>query len=233
MKTILVLSAHPDFAETIRAALNPEQYRVVHRLGVEEAEPMLTHGLATACILDIDLTGTEGIWVIERLRRRNSKLPVIAYTAGSQSEWEEEAFLNGVTHVLTKPVRGRLLNSLLERLWIVPSGRAALPNPSQPSSSGHTTQFFRAAEPSSDTARFFNGVQTLDILRDFSAILTHSLDAEAMLKQFLQFLRETLSVNRAAIFLNHPITSLTEALSPEAGRQLRAVSAIGLPSGLL
>jgi nitrogen-specific signal transduction histidine kinase/CheY-like chemotaxis protein len=233
MKTILVLSAHPDFAETIRAALNPEQYRVVHRLGVEEAEPMLTHGLATVCILDVDLMGAEGVWVIERLRRRNSKLPVIAYTAGSQSEWEEEAFLHGVTHVLTKPVRGRLLNSLLERLWIVPSARAGLPAPSQPSSSGHTTQFFRAAEPPSDTARFFNGVQTLDILRDFSAILTHSLDAEAMLKQFLQFLRETLSVNRAAIFLNHPVTPLAEALSTGDGRQLRAVAAIGLPSGLL
>jgi nitrogen-specific signal transduction histidine kinase/CheY-like chemotaxis protein len=233
MKTILVLSAHPDFAETIRAALNPEQYRVIHRLGVEEAEPMLTHGLATVCILDVDLMGAEGVWVIERLRRRNSKLPVIAYTASSQSEWEEEAFLHGVTHVLTKPVRGRLLNSLLERLWIVPSARAGLPAPSQPSSSGHTTQFFRAAEPPSDTARFFNGVQTLDILRDFSAILTHSLDAEAMLKQFLQFLRETLSVNRAAIFLNHPVTPLAEALSTGDGRQLRAVAAIGLPSGLL
>ena len=194
---------------------------------------MLTHGLATVCILDVDLMGAEGVWVIERLRRRNSKLPVIAYTAGSQSEWEEEAFLHGVTHVLTKPVRGRLLNSLLERLWIVPSARAGLPAPSQPSSSGHTTQFFRAAEPPSDTARFFNGVQTLDILRDFSAILTHSLDAEAMLKQFLQFLRETLSVNRAAIFLNHPVTPLAEALSTGDGRQLRAVAAIGLPSGLL
>ena len=106
MKTILVLSAHPDFAETIRAGLNPEQYRVVHRLGVEEAEPLLTHGLAAACILDIDLMGVEGVWVIERLRRRAAKLPIIAYTAYSQSEWEEEAFLHGVTHVLTKPVRG-------------------------------------------------------------------------------------------------------------------------------
>src|ERR1039458_4383663 len=202
MKTILVLSAHPDFAETIRASLNSEQYRLVHRLGVEEAEPLLTHGLAAACILDIDLLGVEGIWVIERLRRRNSRLPIIAYTADSQSEWEEEAFLHGVTHVLTKPIRGRLLNSLLERLWSAPAARETLPAPLQPSSSGHTTQFFRALEPP-DTARFVNAAQTLDMLRDFSSILTHSLDAEAMLKQFLLFLRETLSVNRAAIFLNH------------------------------
>jgi DNA-binding response OmpR family regulator len=75
MKTILVLSNHPDFAETIRASLNPEQYRVVHRLNVEEAEPLLMHGLAGACILDVDLMGVEGVWVIERLRRRDAKRP--------------------------------------------------------------------------------------------------------------------------------------------------------------
>ena len=125
MKTILVLSAHPDFAETIRAGLNPEQYRVVHRLGVGEAEPLLAHGLTAACILDIDLMGVEGVWIVEQLRRRASRLPVIAYTASSQSEWEEEAFLHGVTHVLTKPIRARLLNSLLERLWNAPAQQGA------------------------------------------------------------------------------------------------------------
>ena len=200
MKTILVLSSHPDFAEKIRASLNPEQYRVVHRLGVEEAEPLLTHGLAAACILDVDVMGLEGVWVIERLRRRTIKLPVIAYTASSQSEWEEEAFLHGVTHVLTKPIRGRLLNSLLERLWSAPVARAAAPCPRRPRRSA-------PSEPPAD-ARFVNAAQTLDVLRDFSSILTHSLDAEAMLKQFLLFLREILSVNRAAIFLNRPVTPL-------------------------
>jgi signal transduction histidine kinase/CheY-like chemotaxis protein len=229
MKTILVLSTHPDFAETIRATLNPEQYRVVHRLGVEEAEPLLTHGLVGVCVLDIDLLGVEGVWVIERLRRRASKLPIIAYTAYSQSEWEEEAFLHGVTHVLIKPVRGRLLNSLLERLFSAPSQRAAqLPVPAQIP----TQAALRAAESSAE-ARFVNATQTLDMLRDFSSILTHSLDAEAMLKQFLVFLREILSVNRAAIFLNHPVAPLVETLSPENGRQLRAVASIGLSSGLL
>ena len=52
MKTILVLSSHPDFAETIRAGLNAEQYRIVHRLNVDEAEPLIVHGLASAIILD-------------------------------------------------------------------------------------------------------------------------------------------------------------------------------------
>ncbi len=233
MKTILVLSNHPAFAEAIRSSLNPEQYRVVHRLSVEEAEPLLTHGLAGACILDIDLMGVEGVWVVERLRRRDAKSPIIAYTAYTQSEWEEEAFLHGVTHVLTKPVRARLLNSLLERLENAPV-RPGAPA-STPSVSGHTTRFFRMAEPAADTGRFAGAAQTLDVLRDFSSILTHSLDAEAMLKQFLVFLREILSVNRAAIFLTRPFpgTPGHTAGPSEDSRRLRAAAAIGLSSGLL
>jgi signal transduction histidine kinase/CheY-like chemotaxis protein len=231
MKTILVLSTHPDFAETIRASLDPEQYRVVLRLNVDEAEPLLAQGLAGACILDVDLMGVEGVWVIERLRRHAAKTPIIAYTNDNQSEWEEKAFLHGVTHVLTKPVHRRLLNSLLERLWNVP----AIPQPRQtlpPVPIPSSRLFSRPAEsPAAD--RSINAAQTLGVLRDFSSILTHSLDAEAMLKQFLQFLREILSVNRAAIFLNRPCTPLTETPSPEDSRRLRAVSAIGLSPGLL
>ena len=227
MKTILVLSSHPDFAETIRASLNPEQYRVVHRLNVDEAEPLLAHGLAGACIIDVDLMGVEGVWVVERLRRRDAKTPIIAYTADNQSEWEEEAFLHGVTHVLTKPIRRRLLNSLLERLWNVPATQRLRQTPPPAPIS-----FSRPVE-SPAAGRSINAAQTLDVLRDFSSILTHSLDAEAMLKQFLLFLREILSVNRAAIFLNRPCTPLTETPSPADSRRLRVVSAIGLSAGLL
>jgi signal transduction histidine kinase/CheY-like chemotaxis protein len=228
MKTILGLSPHPDFAGSVRASLNPEQYRVVHRLNVDEAEPLLSHNLASACILDVDLMGVESVWVIERLRRRDAKSPVIAYTADNQSEWEEEMFLHGVTHVLAKPVRERLLNSLLERLWSAPvqSHATAQQRPSMPASFSHPTQ-------TPESGRSASVSQTLDVVRDFSSILTHSLDAEAMLKQFLSFLREILSVNRAAIFLNRPCPPLTEAPSPEDVPRLRSAAAIGLASGLL
>lgn len=229
MKTILVLSPHPDFAEAIRANLHSEQYRVIHRIGVDEAEPLLTHGLAGVCILDVDLMGVEAVWAIERLRRRDAKSPIIAYSTENHADWEEEAFLHGVTHILSKPVRGRLLNSILERLGQpVPAPRPTVSVPS-----GNTAIFARTSADPSAAGRFVNASQTLDMLRGFSSILTHSLDAEAMLKQFLIFLREVLSVNRAAIFLNRPCTPLTEILSPEDSRRLRSAAAIGLASGLL
>jgi len=229
MKTILVLSPHPDFPETIRACLLPEQYRIVHRLNVDEAEPLVVHGLASAVILDAELMGIECILSIERLRRRDKKTPIIAFTELAQADWEEEAFLHGVSHVLTKPVRQRLLNTVLERLWAPPA--AARPTPAVPA--GNTAVFARAAVDHNAGGRFVNAAQTLDVLRDFSPILTHSLDAEAMLKQFLQFLREMLSVNRVAIFLNRPCSPLTEVISPEDSRRLRSAAAIGLANGLL
>lgn len=232
MKTILVLSPHPEFVETIRAALNPEDYRLIHRMNADDAEPLLVHGMINACILDIDLMGVQGVWIIEQIRRRDTKCPIIAYTAGAASSWEEEAFLQGVTHILTAPVRARLLNSLLERMWLPSNQRSAnvlsppqLFNPQPP-------QSLRTLEPAS--SRFVNVAQTLDVLRDFSSILTHSLNADAMLKQFLSFLRDILSINRAAIFLNRPVSALeAEAGLPDSSRRLRAAAAIGIAPGLL
>jgi signal transduction histidine kinase/CheY-like chemotaxis protein len=229
MKTILVLSNHPDFAEAIRTGLNPEHYRVVHRLTVDEAEPLLAHGLVTASVLDADLMDVQVVWVVDRLRRYDAKSPVIVYTSASESAWEEEAFLHGVTHVLTKPVRSRLLNELLERLENserAPVQRTILIPPAPPQNS-----FPRASESAS--GRPVNSSPTLDVLRDFSSILTYSLNAEAMLKQFLSFLREELSANRAAIFLNRPCTHTEKSSTPNDGKQLRSAAAIGISSGLL
>jgi hypothetical protein len=63
MKTILVLSPHPEIADSIRAGLNPTQYRIIHRTGEAEADPMLAHGLAQGVILDVEFNGVQNMWV--------------------------------------------------------------------------------------------------------------------------------------------------------------------------
>lgn len=225
MKTLLVFSPHPELAQTIAAGLNPEQYRVVHRASMEEAEPLLAHGLVDACILDVELTGVQGIWAIEKLRRRDAKCPIIVCSDARQNEWEEEAYLQGVTHVLTKPVRVRMLTALLDRIFVSPPARITA----------------QQAPPATEPARHveaapavtFAAAQPFAVLRDFSSILTHSLDAEAMLKQFLLLLREILSINRGTIFLRQPGAAFGAVDVPEESRRLRAVCGIGLSTGLL
>ncbi|HSU52556.1 MAG TPA: ATP-binding protein [Candidatus Dormibacteraeota bacterium] len=234
MKTLLVLAQHPDLAEEIRKGCDPEQYRVIHRANAEEAEPLLAHGLADACILDIELTGVQGIWLLEKLKRRASKIPFIVFTGPNQSEWQEEAYLRGAVHVLEKPVRARMLAVVLERLW--PAAAPVQPM-AQPMGMIPPPQPLALMEftKTSDTAFLMAGgpAQALHVLRSFSGILTHSLDAEAMLNEFLHLLRVILGVNRAAIFLRTPLAAFSDQTAVNESRRLRAVSSLGIAQGLL
>src|SRR5436190_14722909 len=200
MKTLLVLAQHPGLIDAIRSGADPEQYRIVHRSTIEEAEPLLAHKLVHACIVDVELADLQSVWIFEKLHRRAPDCPVIVYTGSKSWEWEEEAYLRGVSHVLSKPVRPRLLMSLLERLWPkFQTSPAAVRSTIGPAvSGGHSLESASAGVAAP---------QSLSVLRNFSGILTHSLNAEAMLKQFLLLLRELLSINRAAIFLRQPAPS--------------------------
>jgi signal transduction histidine kinase len=223
VRTLLVLAEHPELAESIRAALNPGEFRVVHRLSLEEAEPLLVHGLVHACVLDMDAVGAQAIWMIEKIHRRLARLPLIIYSSQKTWEWEEEAYLKGVSHILNKPVRPRMLSTVLARLW-----NSAAPAVVAKSNALVADASVNVGE---NNPRAVNAHQTWEVLRDFSAILTHSLDADAMLLQFLLMLREILGVNRAAIFLRPAVT--TFGSTAEEGRRLRSASAVGLQAGLL
>jgi signal transduction histidine kinase len=229
MKTLLVLAPHPELAEALREGINPEQYRFMHRATLEEAEPVLIHGLVDACIIDFELTTVQGLWVLEKLRRLAPRCPIIIYVGNKAWEWEEEAYLQGVAHVLTKPLRPRMLNVILDRLWPTPSQPQRLLPPA-PSVAQEVT-VVRSAETTSRLA--LGGTPTATVLRDFSGILTHSLDAEGMLNQFLLLLREMLGINRAAIFLRSPFSPPSDPAAPQESRRLRALSSMGLSSGLL
>lgn len=222
MKTLLVLSSHPELAESIRSGLSPENYRIIHRTGQDEADPMLAHGLAHGVIIDVEFNGVQNIWLVERLRRRNARCPIIVFAGNKQVEWEEEAYLRGASHVLSKPVRPRALAALLERLFAVATPPAAPVAPRTESSGG--TSFLTA--PSAFA-------QPLSLLRSFSSLLTHSLNSDAMLRQFLLQLREIVSVNRAAIFLRPNYAGDNSPVTPEDSRRLRAAAAIGISPGLL
>jgi len=245
MKTILVLADHPDTAEAVRAALDPQEYRVVHRVSLEEAEPLLAHGLVQLCVLDADLTGVQALWMIERIRRRSAKCPLVVLAGARQPEWEEEAVLQGVAQVVSKPVRPRLLQTVVERL--AGGGKA----PAEPApSNGHTARLSAKPSPGTDFVPLSGprtlaevpsdlaggtapGRQGFEILRKFSAILTHSLDAEGLLRQFLFLLRELFSVNRAVVFLRRPALTAVGLPAEGSDQRLRAACWLSMPGSLV
>ncbi len=229
MKTLLVLAQNPDFAEAIRVAVNPENYRIIHRLDLDEAEPLLHGSFFGGCLIDAESGDGRWIWMVEKLRQRVPGSPILVYTGTNAREWEEEAYLMGVTHVLMKPVRARLLNNLLDRLLHPSAVPASRPVQTLPPAPAH-----RPAEAAQRPAAFSrNDFHSLEFSRHFSTILAHSLDAEAMLREFLLLLRDLVGVNRAAIFLGEPSGAPGELPRPDGARRLRKGCAIGLPADVV
>src|SRR5262245_9874691 len=124
MKTILVIAPQPGLADAVRAVLDPQLFRVLHQKQVWEAELFLTSAGIDLTILEADLTNIQPIRTIELLRRRMPDCPIIVFAGERQTEWEEEAYLRGVSHVLHKPVRARLLNMHIEKLLALETEKA-------------------------------------------------------------------------------------------------------------
>jgi nitrogen-specific signal transduction histidine kinase/ActR/RegA family two-component response regulator len=227
MKTILVLAHHPELADAIRTALDPERFRVVHRIDVAEAEPLLDHALIHFCVVDAPVVDTAGMWVFERIRRRVPHAPIVVFCDDAKWALEEEAYLAGVKHVLRKPVRARMLEAVLEQTHGVPAttGQA----PAAPSVPVRLTPVPEVPirPPNEATLR------SLQKWREFSSLLASSLSAESLLKQFLLQLREITGVGRAAIFLRQPVLAISHARNMDAGRFLRSAHAIGLSSSIV
>jgi len=223
MKTLLVIAPDSALVAALRAALDPGRYRLAAQTDLHMDDMSLTGGVVDACILDVDLTTVEPIRLIERARKALPNVPLLLYATDSHRAWEEDAYLRGVSFLLEKPVRAKLLNSLLDRVFAAPAEpeRRVLAEP---------TQSMRAenrGSSSEDRAQ----TRTLELLRNYSSLLTHSMNAESLLKQFLLLLREIVGVNRAAIFLRPVLPPFTQDNGQT--RRLRSACAIGLTPGLL
>jgi signal transduction histidine kinase/DNA-binding NarL/FixJ family response regulator len=222
MRTLLVVTRQPSMASAIETVLDSAEFQLIVKEEIVDAEFLLVRGAVDAVILDLDLSDVQAIRAISEVKSFAPNCPILVYANAKQSEREEEAYMHGVEHVLTKPVRGRLLGSLLSRLFPEPDRRMAR----SPMEMPIETHLPRHA-PQQESMR------ALEALRRFSGVLAHGLDAFTLLQQFLLLLREVMGVNRAIIFLRKPASLITESpLSPE-DRWLHSVCAIGLDRSVL
>ena len=78
-------------------------------------ETRLFNELSTQTEDAVDLD-VRPIRLLEQLRQRFPKAALVVYANQKQWDWEEDAYLLGVSHVLAKPIRAQLLNTVLDRL---------------------------------------------------------------------------------------------------------------------
>ena len=219
MRTLLVITKQPSLAAAVAAVLDPAKFQLITKEAVGEAEFLLSRGGIDAAILDLELTDARAVRVIGEMKAFAPACPILVYAGDKQWEWEEDAYLLGVAHVLAKPVRGKLLNTLLDRMF--PESETARPLALQ---TAIETPVLRP---------YVDQVRALEALRRFSGVLTHSLDSTALLKQFLLLLREIIGVNRAIIFLRKPAGVLSDSPLAPDDRWLRSACAIGHDQSVL
>ena len=218
MRTLLVITRQPMFASAVEAALDPARFRVICKEDAVTAGALLTRGAIDGAILDLDVHDALAIRGIEEIRALAPDTPLIVFATAGYQSWEEQAYLLGVTHVLEKPVRARLLQNLLDRA-LEDRTEALVPVVAPP-----TYQTSLQAVPHS---------RALEPLRRFSSLLVHSLDARQLLRDALQQLREALGINRAAVFLRRPSALNTDGIPSTDDHWLRSAHTIGHEPGLI
>ena len=217
MRTLLVITRQQPFAAAIEAVLDTSTYRVIGKEDAVSAGALLSRGAVDCIVLDLEHVGAMAIRSIEEVRALAPGVPLLVYAGAGERSWEEEAYLIGVAHVLDKPVRGKLLHNLLDRTM-------------------HQQGDFAPAVVAMQAPPMLTPLpqsRGLEMLRRFSSLLVHSLDAPQLLRDALQQLREALGVNRAAVFLRKPSALNTDGIPSADDHWLRPAYTIGHEPGLI
>src|SRR5687768_11553207 len=106
MRTLLVITSQPSLAAALQAALDRVRFQIIPKEVISDAGLLLSRGAIDAAILDVDLNDVRAMRSIQEIQSHAPTCAVIIYTNTRQTEWEEDAYLLGVAHVLSKPVRG-------------------------------------------------------------------------------------------------------------------------------
>ncbi len=192
MKTLAVISPNTAFATSIRSMVDSGVFTVANHHLADESTIFALADTFDVCLIDAESPGEATTRVIELLRRRAPRCPIlVCATSDKISTWEEEAYPLGVAHVLSKPVRQKVLGQLLQRVM-----------PETPLENEESVKIGRTElAPNTAAIETQATVRALEVFRRFSRVLTHSLNSDALLKDFLQLVREIVGLNRAAIFL--------------------------------
>lgn len=221
MNRILVLAPHAHTAESLKALLPSDRFNLVHLPRPDLIRESLPPACIDLCVVETDLSDAGALRLIDEIRRHLPEIPLVVSASASLREWEEDAILHGASFVLKKPLRSTLLITVLDRLL---AGAVS----SRPSSAPDAAPRL----PVADTRASLAGVpSTLEVLRDFSRLFSHSLNVRNLLQEFVLKLREVISVNRIAIFLQPPQNPFLSGPSA-ASRRLPCACSVGIAADL-
>ena len=211
MKTILIFAQAESFARALAELLDSSRYRL---LAAHDYEGYTSPPFAI--LIECDLRDGDDLTQIESVIEAHPGCPVLVCAGLVNREIEERAYLAGVGHILSTPVRGPILRELIGRL------ERAAESPSEPR---QLTLFQEGGgREAAGTGAAGEPAERGAIYREYAGIVTDGGSDERLLERFLALLHDRLGVSKAAILRRD------EQSAPGMPQDLRAVSAVGLGS---
>ncbi len=222
---ILVITEDSGFQESLKVLLPENEFRLHPLSSLSKALPLLKSAHPEACLVDTGLKNLSVVSAVEAIRRNSPAVGLFICTDEKEPVWEEEAYLKGADFIFRKPLRGPLVNRILEK-HLRPAVGTRPKQVTRPEAGA--TASFVPAPPSRGPGPALPA-SALEIMRDFSRILSYSLDLKSFVHQFILKLREVISVNRVAILLRKPDLPFPGLTPPhEEDTDLECICSIGI-----
>lgn len=214
MIAILVISPDLGFLEAMQSQLRDDARKISCHASLQEAKALLRSGVFDFCILD--LPRVDNLADLAACKIGASHCEIIAVGDDLPEAEIERARRHGVDLFVPRALQGSLLNRLIHASSPA-IGTMSIPPPYRPE--------FRSPLPRGRSAL------PTETLRDFSHILSHSLDLDSLVHHFVLKVREIVGVNRIAVFLEEPKAATPSGLRKGDAR-LQCVCAVGIPADL-
>jgi len=113
--TILLVDDETGFRENVAERLESRGYRVLHAENAEAALSQVGDHVVEVALVDIRMPGMDGLTLLGRLKEIDPSLEVVIVTGQGSIEVAVEAMQRGAYHFVTKPVRLKELEILVQK----------------------------------------------------------------------------------------------------------------------
>ncbi len=217
MTHILFIQNSESISENVREVITAPHFRNVSKGSPSEASTALERNAFDLAIIYADSGDSALKKHLRSLRGFNPTIPTIVIAPEYHLESEQLAFDEGADLYFAEPVPKQTLERMIQHTV----------HPTEPA----TTHAERARQHITHSPERPAQVSALQVLRDFSQILSFSLDYKAFTQHFILKLRDHISFSRIGIFLeNDGQKSFASKHHPTT---LGCVASFGLPTDLV
>jgi len=219
---LLFITEDSSQAFTLSTALSSSaDFQIVTKPRLADARGALAAGAFEAAVLLPARVDADCCEEIAGIRGASASLVLlVVLPAGTPPEAQARVLTAGADSALFQPVDVPALGAVLARLTARSAAPAAVPAPAAAAGGRFAS---RAAALST----------ALEVLRDFSQVLTYSLDYRQLTQHFTLKLREVIGLTRIAIFLEPGAADVLPDSRGGDDSRLGCVAAVGLPADLV